>query len=40
LKISETGIELHFTEMSLHVLAYNMKRVINLIGTKRLLEAI
>ncbi len=28
------------TEMSLHVLAYNMKRVINLIGTKRLLEAL
>ena len=28
------------TEMSLHVLAYNIKRVINLIGTKRLLEAI
>jgi len=28
------------TKMSLHVLAYNMKRVINLIGTKRLLEAI
>lgn len=28
------------TEMSLHVLAYNMKRVINLIGTKRMLEAI
>jgi transposase len=28
------------TEMSLHVLAYNMKRVINLIGTKQLLEAI
>jgi hypothetical protein len=28
------------TEMSLHVLAYNMKRVINLIGAKRLLEAI
>jgi transposase len=27
------------TEMSLHVLAYNMKRVINLIGTKQLLEA-
>ena len=27
------------TEMSLHVLAYNMKRVINLIGTRRLLEA-
>jgi len=28
------------TEMSLHGLAYNMKRVINLIGTKQLLEAI
>ena len=28
------------TEMSLHELAYNMKRVIELIGTKRLLEAI
>ena len=28
------------TEMSLHVLAYNMKRVINLIGTRQLLEAI
>jgi transposase len=28
------------TEMSLHVLAYNMKRVINLIGAKELLEAI
>lgn len=28
------------TEMSLHVLAYNLKRVINLIGTKQLLEAI
>ena len=28
------------TEMSLHVLAYNMKRVINLIGTKQFLEAI
>ena len=28
------------TEMSLHVLAYNMKRVINLVGTKRLLEVI
>jgi len=26
--------------MSLHVLAYNMKRVINLIATKQLLEAI
>jgi len=28
------------TEMSLHVLAYNIKRVINLVGTKKLLEAI
>lgn len=28
------------TEMSLHVLAYNMKRVINLIGMKKLVEAI
>jgi hypothetical protein len=27
------------TEMSLHVLAYNMKRVMNLIGTRKLLEA-
>ena len=27
------------TEMSLHVLAYNMKRVMNLIGTQRLIEA-
>ena len=28
------------TEMSLHVLAYNMKRVINLVGVKKLVEAI
>ncbi len=28
------------TEMSLHVLAYNMKRVINLIGTTEMIEAI
>jgi hypothetical protein len=28
------------TEMSLHVLAYNMKRVINILGTKQLIEAI
>jgi len=28
------------TEMSLHVLAYNMKRAINLIGTERLVAAI
>jgi len=28
------------TEMSLHVLAYNMKRMMNIIGTKTLTEAI
>ena len=28
------------TEMSLHVLAYNMKRAINLVGTKKLIAAI
>ena len=28
------------TEMSLHVLAYNMKRVINILGTKQLIAAI
>lgn len=28
------------TEMSLHVLAYNMKRAINLVGVKKLIEAI
>ena len=27
------------TEMSLHVLAYNMKRVINILGTDTLMEA-
>lgn len=27
------------TEMSLHVLAYNMKRVMNILGTKRLIQA-
>lgn len=27
------------TEVSLHVLAYNVKRVINMIGTERLIEA-
>ena len=27
------------TEMSLHVLAYNMKRVITLLGSARLIEA-
>jgi len=28
------------TEMSLHVLAYNMKRVINILGVKPLMEAL
>jgi hypothetical protein len=28
------------TEMSLHVLAYNMKRMINIIGVRPLMEAI
>ncbi len=28
------------TEMSLHVLAYNMKRIMNIMGTKPLIEAI
>ena len=28
------------TEMSLHVLAYNLKRVINLVGTRQLIAAI
>jgi len=28
------------TEMSLHVLAYNMKRMMNIVGTKHLIEAI
>ena len=28
------------TEMSLHVLAYNMKRVVNILGPQRLMEAI
>ena len=27
-------------EMSLHVLAYNLKRVMNIMGTKELMEAI
>jgi hypothetical protein len=35
-----TRLEHVSTEMSLHVLAYNMKRVINIIGVKALLEAI
>jgi hypothetical protein len=28
------------TEMSLHVLAYNLKRVMNIIGVKPLIEAV
>jgi hypothetical protein len=28
------------TEMSLHVLAYNLKRMMNLVGAKPLMEAI
>ena len=28
------------TEMSLHVLAYNLKRVMNILGVKPLIEAI
>jgi hypothetical protein len=28
------------TEMSLHVLAYNMKRLIQIFGVKQLMEAI
>jgi transposase len=28
------------TEMSLHVLAYNMKRAINVLGTKEILATI
>jgi len=28
------------TEMSLHVLAYNLKRVMNILGTRPLTEAI
>jgi len=28
------------TEMSLHVLAYNLKRVMNILGTEKLMEAI
>ena len=27
-------------EMSLHILAYNLKRVMNIMGTKELMEAI
>ena len=32
-------IERVSTEMSLHVLAYNMKRVMQIMGTTRLMEA-
>jgi hypothetical protein len=34
------GLKRVRTEMSLHVLAYNMKRVINLLGTRPLIAAI
>lgn len=34
------GLERVRTEMSLHVLAYNLKRVINLLGTRSLIAAI
>ena len=34
------GLDRVSTEMSLHVLAYNMKRMMNIIGTKPLIEAI
>ena len=34
-KLANTG-----TEMSLHVLAYNMKRAINLLGARKIIEAI
>jgi hypothetical protein len=34
------GIEMVSTEMSITVLAYNMKRVINILGVKRLLAAL
>ena len=34
------GIDHVATEMSLHVLSYNMKRCINMLGVKALIEAI
>ena len=34
------GLENVSTEMSVHVLAYNMKRCINMLGVNALLEAI
>jgi hypothetical protein len=34
------GLERAPTQMSLHVLAYNIKRVINLLGTRPLIAAI
>ena len=33
------GLNRVSTEMSLHVLAYNLKRVINIFGVKPLIEA-
>jgi transposase len=38
--IQMTPLENVSTEMSLHVLAYNLKRVINIIGIKALIEGI
>ena len=34
------GLDRVKTEMSLHVLAYNMRRVLNIMGVKGLIEAI
>lgn len=34
------GLDRVRTEMSLHVLAYNMRRVLNIMGVKGLIEAI
>ena len=36
---STKTVERVSTEMSLHVLAYNLKRAINILGTRRLLAA-
>jgi hypothetical protein len=34
------GLDRVRTEMSLHVLAYNMRRMLNIMGVKGLIEAI
>ncbi len=34
------GLERVSTEMSLHVLAYNMKRVMNILGNATLMSAV